>query len=47
MEVLLVMEVLCVKSLKPTQVLKDGQRSWDLLETLLDGNKKLFRKTTA
>ena len=44
MEVLLVMEVLCVTSLKPTQVLKDSQRSLDLLETLPDGDKKLSVK---
>ena len=41
------MEVLDVKSLKPTQSLEECQRSLDLLETALDGNKKLFRTTRA
>ena len=41
------MEMLDVKSLKPSQILADGQWSLDLLENVQDGDKKLFRKTRA
>ena len=41
------MEMLDIKSLKPTQSLEEGQRSLDLLKNVPDGDKKLFRKTRA